>query len=888
MIEGPASLSASPEWPYLSAAAVLTDFAAEKLQPLGGGKPDVARVGAMLMEHGEPIAIGPAKGRWSLSNTARRAALAELKRQGQLADALRVNRGPDTPDNPTQRALDALLSGNQPDLRSRSLTDLLGLERAIDLLGPVIDDRQDVRPQVLAQIERLRLLEPLQRLVADGFAGRATEMRELRSYVDELPSRSFREWLSRGVSSAFDVFRHRPPLVIHGPGGVGKSTLLAQFLLEHAGPEQAEPVPFIYLDFDRGQLDPWQPDTILGEAFRQIGVQFPEFAKPAAGYQTQTEVRIASEDTEAIAKSGHFERSSRLRRDFVNLLQDISASHGRNLLLFIDTFEVVQRRGPTPAYNVLTLAAELLGDMPRLRIVISGRAPLRRNDFLITGREPPQRKIGLKGFDAEAGRAYLGNRLRKLGVPEPSPRALDRIVSLVDGNPLSLRLAAQVVAQEGLRALEDAVSQARFDAAFTEERLQGVLHNRIVDQLPDRLRKIADPGLIVRRITPGVIAEVLAGPCELELEEPGEAEQLFNDLMNEVALVEPDGDGVLRHRPNVRLIMLPLLRAKLGELAREIDKAAADYWKPSDDRKARTEEIYHLLWLGADGAALESAWQRGPVDKLDEVLDEFEALKGPPAARNWLSTKLGREISPELEQTAALLDWERSAELRARTLLASGAAEEALRALRGRADRLPASPLWLLEIEALKLLGRDEEALVLVDKAWGAAAVAHEHVTPPTHMHALLLQKAALLERSEQLEEALASVAQAAELARSIANPVLEFETGVTRARLLRKLGRDEDGHDLVRELAAMIGAPAVAAALAARPALLIEAAAEVGVLRPELLIDAAQRLGTDSGDQPAQAFTLISLGVAFARRGEFGTRYRALPASAVRGAGVR
>lgn len=859
----PEGLAALPHWPYLAAAAVLTDFAADKLQPLGGGKPDLAAVGAMLIEHGEAIKCGPATGRWSLCNTSRRAALAELSRQGKLRDALAVTS--ERPDNPTQREFDALAAGKAPKVKGKSLTELLGLEGAIDLLGPVIDTAAETRAELSAQIQRLRLLEPLQRLVTDGFAGRKKELERLRAYVDELPSATFREWLSRRAASVLDVFRHRKPLVIWGPGGVGKSTLIAKFLLEHAGPDQTKPTPFVYLDFDRGQLDPQRPDTLLNEALRQIKVQFPEFAAAASTLATDSRTRIASEDSADIARSAHFDLSTQLRKDFIEFLKRISSLRESNVLLFLDTFEVVQRRGSTPVFTVLQLAAQLLTDMPRLRLVMAGRADLRAIDFPFTDKSPPWKPLPLEGFDCEAGRVYLEARLNQVGATRVPQSALDRIVSLVRGNPLSLRLAAQVFAKQGLKALEGAVDQASFDVAFAHERVQGMLHSRIVNNLDGPVQKIADPGLIVRRITPEVIAEVLAEPCGLELK-PGDANALFERLKNEVALVEPIGGQTLRHRPDVRLLMLPLLRAKLGNKARRIDEAAVAFWKERNDPEARAEEIYHLLWLDTDSAALESSWEQGPVPKLalEEALDEFEALDGSPAVRIWLCSKLNREIPTALEERADLIEWERHTELRARSLLSSGNLEEALRALRSRAERTPASALWSLELETLKLLARDVEALALVDRAWEAA----ESANVPAHVVALLLQRASLLERTDRLQEALECTAQADGLARSLASDVLQFEADLARARLSRKLERPETA-DLQRRLASMVSTPTVADAIARRPALLGEATAELGDLRPELFILAAEKLGVEQSDRRVEVSALISLGVAYAQRGE-------------------
>lgn len=842
-------LSESIHWPYLAAAAVLTDFAPDKLRPLGGGQPSLAAVGAMLEEHGAAILRGPAKGRWRLNQMSRLAALVELARSSRLMPALSAN---DQPDNPTQKAFAKLVRERGRDLADTTLTDLLGMERALDLFGPVIDTGPEFRNKVLERIERLRLLEPLERFVANGFAGREKEIEILKDYVNELPSSSFYGILSRGVSNALSLFRHRPILTIHGPGGVGKSTLLAKFLLDHAGPKVRDPLPFVYLDFDRAQLDPWHPETIFREALRQIQIQLPDFAESASNLESKA----------GFPRSGDVGRfspeSDSIRAEFVRLLTDISSKRGKNLLFFIDTFEVVQRKGPTPAFNILKIAGELLRDVPTLRIVVAGRAELRSSDFDFSDRTPHWKPVVLQGFKDEAGRVYLEAQLKKAGVTDVATSAMDRIVSLVRGNPLSLRLAAQVFARENLTALEGVVAEARFDGAFSQERLQGVLHNRLLAHLPDRLRRIADPGLVVRRITPQVIEEVLAGPCGLELKE-GEAEDLFRDLGQQVDLAEPFGEDMLRHRPDVRLLMLPLLRAKIGDTASKIDRNAAEFWMREDSLDGRAEAIYHLLWLGTDRDQLDGLWEKGvSTAALDEAWDEFEALDTLPSARIWLCDKLGSEISSALRAKASLDEWERSTELSVRSLLSRGSAKEALSQLSGR-EKSPASPLWLLQIEALRQLGMDDQALGELNKALEKA----KQAPVPSHVSALCLQKALLLERQDRLEEAKESASQSADIAGSAGDPSGEFEALLVGARLARKSGLEAEAREARERLSKMIDLPAVELALDRNATLLGEASAELGPLRPDLLIRLAERSLMDG------VLELQALGVVYSGLGE-------------------
>lgn len=872
-----ATLAETPFWRYLAAAAILTDFAADKLRPMGGGAPDIVQVGAMLLDHGEPIRSGSAKGRWSLSGRSRASTLSELKRRGSLQDAANANREGDHPDNPTQRAIDQMIASRGPvRIRSQKLSDLLGYERAIDLLASAIETPADVRARVIAQIERLRLLEPLQRLLEHGFAGRKDEIEDLRRYVDAIDSKTFIEMLSRTADNVLDLFRVRPPLVIWGPGGVGKSTLIAKFLVEHAGAEQTKPTPFVYLDFDSGRLDPTQPDTLLAEALRQVQVQFPDFAGKAAELSADAETRLASEDGENIARGTQLQQSNQLRSRFADLMREIGKANDSKVLLFIDTFEVVQRRGITAVFNVIRLAAQLVQATPRIRPVIAGRVPIREEDFKSFTKNPPKwQPLPLEGFDAAAGRVFLQRHLKALDVKKlPPPEKLDRIVAIAGGNPLSLRLAAQVFARKGFDVLESAASQANFESSFSQERLQGLLHNRIIAALEPPLNKLADPGLIVRRITPEVIFRVLDKPCDLHLERLEDAEQLFQMLVPEVSLFEPLGVDTLRHRTDVRLLMLPVLRMELKHKATAIDEAAVEYWSGKDDADARAEAIYHSIWLDRDMSSLDEMYARGAVSKslLEDALDEFEALDRSAEARVWLCAKLDRDISSELESKAGLAEWERHTERRARSLLQSGAASEALLALRARSDRSAASSLWFLEVQTLKLLGREKEALELIDRALEGAKAGGA----PSHVLSLLLEKAWLFERTGDAKGALNYASQASALARSLNDDALIFQATLLRTRSAR-LSRSEQTGKLRDELARMMDNERITALLSSQPTLIGEAAAEIGDLRPELFILAAERQSIGGSDAAGEAASLIAAGVAYAERGDLVAAVEAL-----------
>ena len=89
------------------------------------------------------------------------------------------------------------------------------------------------------------------------------------------------------------------------------------------------------------------------------------------------------------------------------------------------------------------------------------------------------------------------------------------------------------------------------------EKIQALLYGRIFRHVhADDVRAVAYPGLVVRRITPDVIRDVLAEPCRLELTPERSEYAIFDDLRKEAALVEVDFDGSLRHRVDVRRVML--------------------------------------------------------------------------------------------------------------------------------------------------------------------------------------------------------------------------------------------------------------------------------------------------------------------------------------------
>ena len=117
---------------------------------------------------------------------------------------------------------------------------------------------------------------PPQTSTCDQVVDRANELQMLRDYVGVLPAASKLGSVWRFVKEQWYSLSERPPLLVYGPGGVGKSTLIAKFILDHVGSAGGPQLPFVYLDFDRPGISANSPLTLLMEAVRQLGAQFPE------------------------------------------------------------------------------------------------------------------------------------------------------------------------------------------------------------------------------------------------------------------------------------------------------------------------------------------------------------------------------------------------------------------------------------------------------------------------------------------------------------------------------------------------------------------------------------------------------------------------------------
>lgn len=728
---------------YRDAAAVLASFDPASLAPASGTEP-LAPVLSALLADCTLIRDDRGEQRWSLRLEIRGPALRGLLARQALSAALAAN--PTRPGEPLQRALEGYLLGNATPIERQTRPELLASLEVTGWLDGVVSGLPD-RERLRQRLEMDDLLSPLRRLVGEHFQGRTAELARLHEHAGAIADAS--------------------PLVVHAIGGMGKSTLLARLLLDRIEGANGEHHSFAYLDLDHPSLTADEPLTLLGEILRQIGVQHP--AQRPACDAARREIGQALSDRRHTS-SDTWEQSLAINA-LMAILREAGAEDG-SFLLVLDTFEEVQYSSRAYIGELWRLLDALQRAIPRLRTVLAGRSPI--DDF-------PSQALLLGDFDEPAGVLFL----RSHGVASP---AVARVVfQQIGGNPLTLRLAAEAIRREGLGAngVLDRAARTGLFVHVREAQIQGQLYDRILGHIHDPdVRKLAHPGLVLRLITPDLIAQVLARPCGVDVTAAGRAEALFRSLGRE-ALVTTEG-GALRHRPDVRRVMLDLLRADRRVKVAEIHALAAAYHAGRATLEDRAEEIYHRLCLGEDPARIDARWTAGVAPHLRGAIDEI-----PLRQRAYLASRLGVDLDAQSRGAADLADWERDAEKRVRERMRIGREEHleaALMILAERDERAEQSPLLALEAEVLERLERWDEASRLAGAALAATSAGGD---VEGRMEALRVA-ARLEERQSHHAACLLALDELSTLSLEPGREESFLRFGLDRLRISRHAGLDE------------------------------------------------------------------------------------------------
>jgi len=707
-------------WAYYKAAAVLTSFNPAELRPVGesaASRGDALRslVSDCVPEVAE---VGVA---WRLRGDVRRFVLQQMVPK-ELSDALDLVSS--RLDNPLATAFRVLTTGVTLSVFQR--TD--DLQRALvvaDWLG--LDE--SIRRQLRKRLEFVELMQPFNDLVGDHFRGREDELRTLSDYVG-VTSRSFGAELKRRIQRA-------GALAVVGPGGVGKSTLIARFILDHAEAAAEGGLAFAYLDADRPTVLPEDPRSLLMEVGRQLSIQFPD---------ASIDLQALQDEMDAAEKQSTQQTAGAVRLASVEQLGIMLKRIGRPFLLVLDTFEEIQYRSSDFVHAIGVFLEELSAAWPNTRTVIASRAPIL---------EFKTQSVSLGAFDEAAAIGFLMHR-------QVRDEALAKTVfSQLGGNPLTLRLAADLINSDESEGLQDVKSISKRNLLLLrldERAIQGQLYRRILNHIKDEtVKKLAHPGLVVRRVTPAVILRVLAQPCGLDIASIEDARDVFQRLAREVSLVERDGDG-LRHLGYLRKVMLRLLIADEPAKVKAIHEGAVEYYRKEKGSRARAEELYHRLMLGQPSSEIDQRWRDELKGYLAGSLDEL-----PPVSRAYLATKLGYEIDDATRKQAETAVWERAAVTKAQDLLDLDRPQDALNVLQERPERSEGSAIYALEVEALRGLNRLTEAVGVVERGLPSIRMAGD----PARFIELAELGAAAAEQLGDLSRAINLLESASVVARS-------------------------------------------------------------------------------------------------------------------------
>lgn len=711
----PASLE-SRYGPYHQAAAVLSTFDSSTLKPVMVNEASISESIEDVLADSTLVPNKTKQNCWILLPDVRKDVLQQMRSRETMQRALAAN--PQQLKDSTQEMLEAYIRGNAPQLEQQDLAHITGTFQVGEWLGDVLDGIPS-RDRIRQRFEMLTLLQPFEQIAGEHFRGRQKELQILRDYVGVLPPGSFSERVNRIAAAIFN-WHEKPPLIIFGPGGRGKSALIARFILEHATLPKTEKFPWAYLDFDRPAILPEDPLTILLEAVRQLGVQYPNARKFCDRLYADWQEQLVKQTSRTRKRSKQQGSDEKIRvvatrrdwelilTDFANLLRNLKVETAP-FLLVLDTFETVQYRSSVIVAALFGFLQVFQANVPRLRTVLVGRAPIA---------ETPDWKIQpleLGNFDSEAAQGFLeANHL---------PLSLARAVAEeVGGNPLSLKLALdlwEIWSKESARA--DPLELFRFREKLTENEIQGTLFARILERVNDpNVRKLAHPGLVLRRVTADLIQQVLAKPCDVLVKDAADAQRLFDEMRREVSLVTYE-DGALRHREDVRRVMVHLMRRNEPDKVRQIEESAAAYYAQQEGSVARAEELYHLLSLKRPVAILDSRWidNCGLEPYLFSALEELDIRE-----KAWLASRLGVSLSAAERSQADLVSWELDTVQHVRDLLANEQFDQALVSLSERSDWTPGSLLYRFKSEALERKGEWSQARDVIVKGIESASQA--------------------------------------------------------------------------------------------------------------------------------------------------------------------
>jgi hypothetical protein len=518
-----------------------------------------------------------------------------------------------------------------------ALAKALPIEPKLETLARDVRRRLD-REEVLAA---LRILIRTKSPVGEGggddeFVGRELELEQLYAHVGVRPPLTLLNRLSRigrGISETFS--RSNGALVIHAIGGMGKSSLIAKFVMEHARSDDAGGIFFAYLDFDRKTLADANAAGLLAEIARQVGLQSPA---GRGGEELEGALHTLRTDLREIQGRSSEPYIGEHAKRFMKTVDMMTVSN-KPFLLVLDTLERMQSQGAAAMRRIVALLAELGtydGRWPRLRVVACGRAD--EVELRDQGKPAP---IQLGPFDLQ-GAERLAARLLEARLGRTEPDWAVEIGKASNGYPLAVRVMTERLAEaqpEDRSAVVEDIRAARGDAS----KIATIFYKRFAERISFGQQSNAAGAfaplkavVCLRTVTVPMLAAALEAVTAAARQvpesaaiapQPPTAATMFEALRRDPTLWAEIGADYLRWSPHLRRLLLQSVREENPTLLKSIAARvfeAAQNAPPGDGRNA--DLIYYGLLAGR-GVQDADGTPRGPktLALLDGVDEDFPA-----------------------------------------------------------------------------------------------------------------------------------------------------------------------------------------------------------------------------------------------------------------------
>ncbi|MDB5918342.1 MAG: hypothetical protein JWR40_2576 [Massilia sp.] len=682
-----------------------------------------------------------------------------------------------TPEDETtdaERMLTSLLEGH-PVIVDRNNYPGLSTLLSASLQAQALGTSPPVAPEdIEARIRRVNLLQALGGTDLPRFVGR-------KPILDALAH----EWEHH--------FTGLRCVALEGPGGIGKSLTITRFIADLLEDRRNGPDAVYHLDFDHVELQTALPSAIWRTLIRQT----KSWCAASAADDLEELAHRVPDSGDGQDGPSEISRSSQpddMHMIAAHLLHKLKREYRRpRLLMFVDSYEQVEGYDDVAANAPQQIAGILAAQGATVLLVYASRIFKESLGFI-------DKKYQLKQFTVGESVAYLMRQAKMAGL-EISRQEARRVQAVTGRAPLALRIAV------GLLDKGDDLHDAQAWSAYLEnspEMVQALLYERLLRRIrSEELRKIAAPGLLVRRLSEEVILHVLAKPCRLELKE-GAAAQLMAEAQSEGQLFvkRPDDSKALWHRADVRTTMLEnVRRATKPETAIEIHELAVAYYSrgASESLLFQTEELYHRLCLDQGPDLLDASWSHEAGLALRPSMGEL-----PRAARAYLRSRMGAATRGRLMQPTSSPDrLSRTDQLREdeferlsrKQLLSAAPDADLLELWRKGGERLD-NKRGAVFAAALVQYGQHDAMLRAARHVIDTAAAPAD----PKSAASVLRIAAAILEGRHDLVEAQAYWDAATGIAERGMDWNGELAGTIGRLRLRRKLGASRDKDRLERE----------------------------------------------------------------------------------------